>query len=186
MHSQPYILTVPHPADHIAAIALGSNLGDSQSILDGALRSLQAIPSIHVNAISHYYKTAAVGPPQPDYLNACALLTTTVSSRSLLRILLDIEASFGRERRERWGPRTLDLDLLLYDDVVLVEPGLIIPHPHMAERAFVLVPLRDIAPDWIHPTSKRAIAHLAETVDCSGVFEVAQTSVCICGSDPVL
>lgn len=140
---------------------------------------------IHVDAVSHYYQTAAVGPPQPDYLNACALLTTPLSPRTLLHTLLDTEASFGRERRERWGPRTLDLDLLLFDDEIVVEPGLIVPHPHMAERAFVLVPLRDIAPNWIHPTTKRAIAHLAETVDCSGVIEVAHTDVCICGSDPV-
>jgi len=152
-----------------AAIALGSNLGDSCAILDGALTALQTSPLIQVEAQSRYYRTAAVGPPQPDYVNACAVLSTTLSPRLLLHTLLDIEAQFGRERRERWGPRTLDLDLLLFEDWIIEETGLTVPHPHLAERAFVLVPLNDIAADWIHPICEQAIAQIISNIDCSGV-----------------
>ncbi|MEM7771444.1 MAG: 2-amino-4-hydroxy-6-hydroxymethyldihydropteridine diphosphokinase [Cyanobacteria bacterium P01_A01_bin.37] len=158
---------------HQAAIALGSNLGHSQAILDGALQALRETPHVCLDAYSRYYRTAAVGPPQPDYLNACAVMRTDLSPRALLHTLLDIETLFGRERRERWGPRTLDLDLLLFDNCVVAEPGLTIPHPRMGERAFVLVPLCDVASDWIHPTSQRAIARLIERVDCSGVTPVS-------------
>jgi 2-amino-4-hydroxy-6-hydroxymethyldihydropteridine diphosphokinase len=90
----------------------------------------------------------------------------------LLSHLLAIEAQFGRVRRERWGPRLLDIDLLLFDDQILQQPGLEIPHPRMAERAFVLVPLNDIAPDWVEPCSGQTIAALVQQVDCSGVHKM--------------
>ena len=151
------------------AIALGSNLGDSLSTLEGALTVLAQTPGIAVTARSHWYLTKAVGPPQPDYLNGCALLNVTLTPQALLEILLQTEASFGRIRRERWGARTLDLDLLLFDDVILNIPTLQIPHPRMAERAFVLVPLAEIAPDWVEPISGKAIARLVQTVNCSEV-----------------
>lgn len=156
---------------HRAAIALGSNVGDSYAILKAALQTLDATPGIKVEAASLIYQTVAVGPPQPDILNACALLTTTLSPRTLLDTLLQTEAKFGRVRRERWGPRSLDLDLLLFDAVILKEPGLQIPHPGLAERAFVLVPLNDIAPDWVEPVSGQTIAVLLQQVDCSGIKE---------------
>jgi 2-amino-4-hydroxy-6-hydroxymethyldihydropteridine diphosphokinase len=114
-----------------------------------------------------------VGPPQPDYLNGCALLQVELSPPELLRVLLQTEAKFGRQRRRRWGPRTLDLDLLLFDDWVMQTPDLTIPHPRMAERAFVLVPLAEIAPDWVEPVSGRAIAELLQAVDCSGVKQLS-------------
>jgi 2-amino-4-hydroxy-6-hydroxymethyldihydropteridine diphosphokinase len=152
-----------------AAIALGSNLGNSQSTLEAAVQMLATTPEISVERRSHWYQTKAVGPPQPDYLNGCALLQVTLSPQALLQSLLEIEANFGRVRRERWGPRTLDLDLLLFDDLILDLPRLQIPHPRMAERAFVLVPLAEIAPDWQDPTSGQTIATLLQTVDCSGV-----------------
>lgn len=154
---------------HKAAIALGSNVGDSYAILKSALQLLDQIPGIKVQAASPIYQTVAIGPPQPDILNACALLSTSLTPRSLLNALLQTEAQFGRVRRERWGPRSLDLDLLLFDDVILKEPGLQIPHPGLAQRAFVLVPLADIAPDWTEPISGQAITTLLQQVDCSGV-----------------
>ena len=151
------------------AIALGSNLGDSLTILEAALKALAHTPGVALEARSQWYQTKAVGPPQPDYLNGCALLTVTLSPQALLEALLRIEANFGRIRRERWSARTLDLDLLLFDAVILNTPSLQIPHPHMTERAFVLVPLAEIAPHWIEPISGKTIAQLVQTVDCSEV-----------------
>lgn len=154
------------------AIALGSNLGDSRAILEAALESLAATPVIILQARSSWYQTKAVGPPQPDYINGCALLQVKTSPQLLLETLLGIEAQFGRVRRERWGPRSLDLDLLLYDDLILDTPTLVLPHPRMQERAFVLVPLAEIAPDWVEPVSGIAIAELVQAVDCSGVSRI--------------
>ncbi|HEY9761549.1 MAG TPA: 2-amino-4-hydroxy-6-hydroxymethyldihydropteridine diphosphokinase [Trichocoleus sp.] len=151
------------------AIALGSNLGDSRRILQDALAALDAKDNIEVITHSQLYETAPVGPPQPDYLNCCALIQTCLSPEALLRELLQVEACFGRVRRERWGPRLLDLDLILFDDLVVTTPTLQIPHPRMPERAFVLVPLAEIAPNWIDPISHKTIAQLVEGVDCSGV-----------------
>jgi 2-amino-4-hydroxy-6-hydroxymethyldihydropteridine diphosphokinase len=151
------------------AIALGSNLGDSRRILQSALTTLDTRPGIRVLQRSRFYHTAPVGPPQPDYLNACAILETHLSPHALLQGLLQVERQFGRERRQRWGPRRLDLDLLLYGDCIIDTPDLIVPHPRMTERAFVLVPLAELAPHWVHPVTKRAIADLVNQVDCSGV-----------------
>jgi 2-amino-4-hydroxy-6-hydroxymethyldihydropteridine diphosphokinase len=152
-----------------SAIALGSNLGDSLTILKDALEILAESPSITLKKYSSWYQTAPVGPPQPDYLNGCALLEVHLTPQDLLETLLGIEAKFGRVRKERNGPRTLDLDLLLFDDLILDTPNLQVPHPRMRERAFVLVPLAEIAPDWVEPVSGKAIAQLVQTVDCSGV-----------------
>lgn len=154
------------------AIALGSNVGDSHAILDNALKVIAHTPDIVLNAQSHYYQTVAIGPPQPDILNACALLSTRLAPHTLMRTLLDIERQFGRVRQLRWGPRSLDLDLLLFDDLILESPDLQIPHPRMHERAFVLVPLAEIAADWVEPISGKAIAELVQTVDCSGVRKI--------------
>lgn len=157
---------------HRAAIALGSNLGDSDQILKSALETLDRLPSIRVEAVSKTYQTVAVGPPQPDYLNVCAILSTDLEPQALLDTLLEVEAQFGRVRWERWGARLLDLDLLLFDDLVIEQSGLQIPHPRMVERAFVLVPLADIAADWVEPISGKAIAYLLQQVDCSGVQKI--------------
>lgn len=134
-----------------AAIALGSNLGNSQKILLEAIEAVDGAAHTSVIARSHFYQTAAVGPPQPDYINACITVETQLSSQQLLRYLLAIEKQFGRVRKERWGPRSLDLDLLLYSSHITDLPGLTIPHPRLHERRFVLVPLADIAPTWQHP-----------------------------------
>ncbi|MTJ06199.1 MULTISPECIES: 2-amino-4-hydroxy-6-hydroxymethyldihydropteridine diphosphokinase [unclassified Anabaena] len=153
----------------IAAIALGSNIGNSQAILEASLAALAQTSGITIKAKSRWYRTKAVGPTQPDYLNGCAVLCVQMSAIALLENLLAIEQQFGRVRQERWGPRTLDLDLLLYDDLILNQPNLQIPHPQMAQRAFVLVPLVEIAPDWIDPLSQRAIQDLVQDVDTCDV-----------------
>jgi 2-amino-4-hydroxy-6-hydroxymethyldihydropteridine diphosphokinase len=151
------------------AIALGSNLGDSQAILEASLQCLAQCEGILLKAVSHGYQTDPVGPPQPDYLNACALLAVALSPEQLLQKLLAIEQRWGRVRQEKHGPRTLDLDLIFYGDRLVDQPHLQIPHPRFAQRAFVLVPLAEIAPDWIDPRSQKAIAELVKAIDCSGV-----------------
>ena len=160
--------------DRLSAIALGSNLGNSLETLESAVATIASTSGILVKGRSHWYQTKAISPsPQPDYLTGCVILQTTHSPIVLLNTLLEIEQQFGRVRRERNDPRTLDLDLLLFDDIVLNEPELQIPHPRMVERAFVLVPLAEIAPDWIEPISGKAIAELAQAVDCSGVQKLS-------------
>ena len=160
--------------DRLSAIALGSNLGNSLETLESAVATIASTSGILVKGRSHWYQTKAISSsPQPDYLNGCVILQTTHSPIVLLNTLLEIEQQFGRVRRERNDPRTLDLDLLLFDDIVLNEPELQIPHPRMVERAFVLVPLAEIAPDWIEPISGKAIAELAQAVDYSGVQKLS-------------
>ncbi|MDX2100127.1 MAG: 2-amino-4-hydroxy-6-hydroxymethyldihydropteridine diphosphokinase [Leptolyngbyaceae cyanobacterium bins.59] len=161
-----------HPNDMKSAIALGSNLGDSRAALKGALEQLGQTAGITVTQYSRWYQTPPVGPPQPDYLNGCALLQVTLSPRQLLETLLQVEVRFGRVRRERNGPRTLDLDLLLFEDLVLDTPFLQIPHPRMNDRAFVLIPLAEIAPDWVEPVTGKTIAALAQRVDGTGINPV--------------
>lgn len=161
-----------HSVSKRSAIALGSNMGDPQEILEASLETLAQTPGIILEAKSSWYTTKAIGPPQPDYLNGCAILKVQLFPQALLETLLTIEQKFGRVRQERWGPRTLDLDLLLYDDIIVDQPNLQIPHPRMSERAFVLVPLAEIAPDWIEPVSQRVIQDLLQDVDTSDVHLV--------------
>lgn len=153
------------------AIALGSNQGNSPDILESSLRTLDLIPGIALQQTSNWYQTKPVGTPQPqpDYLNGCALLSVEQTPADLLAVLQAIEIQFGRVGKGTLQARTLDLDLLLYGDLVLNTPDLIIPHPRMTERAFVLVPLAEIAPDWIEPVSEIKIAKLLRNVDTSGV-----------------
>ncbi len=154
------------------AIALGSNLGDSLTILKNAIQTLSKIPDITLNTYSSWYQTQPIGPQQPDYLNGCALLKVDLSPHKLLEVVLDVEKQFKRVRLEHWGQRSLDIDIILYNDLILDTPNLQIPHPRMRERAFVLVPLAEIAPDWIEPVSGKAIAQLLEGVECSGVYKL--------------
>jgi 2-amino-4-hydroxy-6-hydroxymethyldihydropteridine diphosphokinase len=153
----------------LAAIALGSNLGDSLAFVEAAVQTLSRDSDIILVSQSHWYQTVAIGPVQPNYVNGCVVVKTVRSPQSLLQLLLKIEQQFGRERTERWGPRTLDLDLLLYDAVVLQTPSLTLPHPRMTERAFVLVPLAELLPQWVDPLSGLTILQLCDRVDCSGV-----------------
>ncbi|GAB4536861.1 MAG: hypothetical protein Tsb0014_25010 [Pleurocapsa sp.] len=153
------------------AIALGSNLGNSLQTLENSLRVLNQTPGINLEATSSWYLTKPVGTtlPQPDYLNGCAVLDVEQTPEELLTILQATELQFGRVRTEKWAARTLDLDLLLYDDLILNTPNLTIPHTRMVERAFVLIPLAEIASNWLEPVSGIAIAQLAKRVDASGV-----------------
>ncbi|MCW5314871.1 2-amino-4-hydroxy-6-hydroxymethyldihydropteridine diphosphokinase [Nostoc sp. KVJ3] len=162
-------LEYPDTKPRRSAVALGGNIGDSQTILETAIKTLAQTPGILLEAKSSWYQTKAVGPEQPDYLNGCVTLQVEMLPQQLLEILLGIEQQFGRVRQERWGPRTLDLDLLLYDDLIVNTPNLQIPHPRMRDRAFVLVPLAEIAPDWIEPVSGCVIKELLKEVNCSDV-----------------
>ena len=149
------------PSPERAAIALGANLGDCRATLEAALAALDASPGVRLLARSRWYRSAPVGPPQPDYVNGCALLAVTLEPDALLERLLATERRFGRVRGERWGPRCLDLDLLLMGDRRLSTRRLTLPHPQLRERAFVLVPLAEIAPAWIDPVTGRNVAELA-------------------------
>ena len=155
----------------IALVGLGGNLGDAAATLRQAFQELDALPSTRLLRGSRLYRSRAWGrTDQPDFINAVAMLETTLGARELLDAMLGIEHGAGRERHadERWGPRTLDLDLLLYGDAVMDEPGLHVPHPHLHERAFALVPLVEIAPDAMIPGIGAARAALA-AMEPSGI-----------------
>jgi 2-amino-4-hydroxy-6-hydroxymethyldihydropteridine diphosphokinase len=133
-----------------AYLALGSNLGDRVAHLQQAVDGLAGTPGIEVVAVSRVYETTPVGgPPQGDYLNAVAALETALSPRELLAVAQRLEAAAGRVRAERWGPRSLDVDLLIVGDAHVSEPDLVVPHPRLRERRFVLVPLADVAPELV-------------------------------------
>ncbi|ABB58302.1 2-amino-4-hydroxy-6-hydroxymethyldihydropteridine diphosphokinase [Synechococcus elongatus] len=151
------------------AVALGSNLGNRVKHLQQAIAQLAALSSIRRLQVSPVYQTPPVGPPQPDYYNACAIAETCLAPHDLLQQLQAIEAAAGRERLQHWGPRTLDLDLLLYGDRQIQTPDLTVPHPYLTQRAFVLIPLAAIAPDWVEPVTGEAIATLAQRLDSTGI-----------------
>jgi len=134
-----------------AIIGLGSNLGSREALLRAAIRSLDTHPGIEVAAQSKLYRSPAMlpdgGGPQPDHLNAAVRLEVALSPRALLTVLHRVEQRFGRERRERWGPRTLDLDLLHWSEGEIEEEGLTVPHPGLEARPFALAPLVDVAPE---------------------------------------
>ncbi len=153
-----------------AYVGLGSNLGDRAALLGAALERLRSLGTLA--AVSALYETEPWGKvDQPAFLNAACVLETALEPEALLAELQRIERELGRDRarEERWGPRLIDLDLLLFDERVLREAGLVIPHPGLHERAFALVALAEIAPAARHPVLRRSMAELAERVGGEGV-----------------
>jgi 2-amino-4-hydroxy-6-hydroxymethyldihydropteridine diphosphokinase len=150
----------------LAFVALGSNLGDRRGTLEGAVAALAGTYGVAVRKVSSFHETEPVGGPagQGLFLNAAAVLETTLDPFGLLRVLREIEERFGRTRTVHWGERTLDLDLLLFDDRIIDTPELTIPHPRLTERRFVLEPLAEVAPDAVDPITKRTIVDLLANV----------------------
>ena len=152
----------------LAAVGFGGNLDRPEVAFAGALAALMADPAVELRSVSSLWRSAPWGPvSQPEFLNGVALLETTHRPRALLRALLALEERAGRVREQRWGPRTLDLDLLFHGDETCSEEGLWIPHPRMEERSFVLEPLTEVAPSWRHPYSGRTVTEARDRLRAS-------------------
>jgi 2-amino-4-hydroxy-6-hydroxymethyldihydropteridine diphosphokinase len=153
---------------HTLYLALGTNLGDRMDNLRAAIRALP--PTIHVTALSSVYETPPWGyADQPAFLNMALAGETESGPSDLISFLKNLESELGREKTFRNGPRLIDMDILFFDDLRMDEPGLVIPHPRLHERAFVLVPLNDIAPGLFHPELGRSMRDLLKEVDTKGV-----------------
>lgn len=151
-----------------AALGLGSNLGDRGSHLERALEVFRSTPQVEVVGVSPFVESDPVGgPEQPDYLNAVVVIDTTLSPESLLALAQRCEREAQRERAERWGPRTLDVDVLAYGDVSRDAPELTLPHPRATDRAFVLLPWAKVDPHFV--VAGRSVAQWAADIDTSGV-----------------
>lgn len=160
--------------DRTCFIAMGGNLGDVRTAFIRAREILNELAQSHVTDSSLLYRTAPIGPAdQPDYLNAVIRVQSSLLPPSLLETLQDIEQHLGRRRRERWGPRTLDLDIIACDDLIMDTPALTIPHAKMHERMFVLRPLCDIAPDWHHPRLGKSAKALMDVLLARGEAPLA-------------
>ncbi|MFP4481803.1 MAG: 2-amino-4-hydroxy-6-hydroxymethyldihydropteridine diphosphokinase [Thermovirgaceae bacterium] len=157
-----------------AAISLGSNLGDRLGIMRQAVILLKE-HCLYLKASSDVFETPPWGEKnQPRFLNACILVETDKTPQKLLELLLNTEKDLGRTRRYTWGPREIDLDLIFFDDLVMEEKDLTIPHPHMHRRAFVLLPLEQVAPDWRHPVLGKSVRKLAGSVDGDSVIRITR------------
>jgi len=162
------IVKYNHAMTHTVYIALGSNLGDRPANLHAALVALA--PEVTVLAESRVYETPPWGyEDQPAFLNMAVRAETDLKPEALLAYLKQIEAQLGREKNIRWGPRLIDLDILFYDDLVIETPPLVVPHPRLHERGFVLVPLTDVAPEFVHPVFGKRVRELLEGIDVSGI-----------------
>lgn len=149
-------------------LSLGGNLGEPAKSMGAALRMLDADADTRVTGVSSLYRTPPWGKlDQPDFLNAAAAISTGLAPRALLDLCLDAERKLKRVREERWGPRLIDIDILVFGDRIIHETGLEVPHPRMLERAFVLAPLAEIAPDLV--VSGRSITDRLVAVDTSGI-----------------
>jgi 2-amino-4-hydroxy-6-hydroxymethyldihydropteridine diphosphokinase len=158
-------------------LALGSNLGDRLANLQRGVDLLSGGPGLENMAVSPVYETAPVGgPEQPDYLNAVLVAVTPLSARAVLGRALATEQALHRVRGARWGPRTLDVDLIVYDDVVSADPVLTLPHPRAHERAFVLVPWHDVDPQAVIP-GKGRVADLLAATDTAGIRPLRQARI---------
>ena len=156
---------------YTAYIGFGSNIGDRLQHIQNALHALSKAEGITLQEISSIYKTDPVGyEAQAEFLNGVAAIQTTLSPLSLLHTLKDIETAVGRQPRIRWGPREIDLDLLIYGDLCLKTEKLVVPHPEMHLRHFVLVPFAEIAPDLVHPVLQESIQTLLEYLEDAIIF----------------
>ncbi len=157
---------------HTAYIGLGSNVGDRRRAIESAAAALREEPGILDVQLSSLHETEPVGGPagQGRFLNAAARVRTTLEPAGLLARMLAIETALGRQRGPKWGPRTIDLDLLLYDDRIIDEPGLTVPHPRMHERWFVLAPLSEIAREAVHPRLGKTVGALLDGADLDPRF----------------
>jgi GTP cyclohydrolase-4 len=153
-------------------LGLGSNIGNRTANLRMALRALTRMS--RVLAVSSLYETSPEGPPQPAFYNAACRIETGLEPRALLRFLQGIEHEIGRRPGPRWGPRPIDLDILLYEDLVLEEETLVIPHPRLPERAFALAPMAEIAPDVRVPASAQSLRELAAQAGVDGVKRIVE------------
>ncbi len=157
----------------IAVLGLGGNIGDPRRQMAAAIENLAAVPAISITAVSALYETPPWGKTdQPAFLNAAVLIATGLPARALLEAILLVEQQLGRHRNERWGPRSLDIDILLFGDESINEPGLHIPHPRLHERAFALAPLADVRPDARFGGS--SAAEWLARADRSGVKRIAE------------
>jgi 2-amino-4-hydroxy-6-hydroxymethyldihydropteridine diphosphokinase len=153
-----------------AYLGLGSNMGDKQKYITDAIDMLKSTFGVKLNAASSLYETKPAGyTDQDDFLNCAVEILTTLNPIELLDVCMRIENTLERRRIIKWGPRTVDLDILFYGDLLMDSEKLSIPHPLLHERGFVLAPLMDIAPDKIHPALKISIRELHKNADCSGV-----------------
>jgi 2-amino-4-hydroxy-6-hydroxymethyldihydropteridine diphosphokinase len=144
-------------------LSLGGNLGNTREIFEGAYPLIEKKIG-KISVYSSIYQTEAWGPiPQADFLNQVLLISTKLSAQACLTEILAIEKEFGRERKERWGPRTLDLDILYYSDVTIAEEDLTVPHPRIAERKFILTPLAEIAPEFQDPALFKTMVELLDS-----------------------
>lgn len=161
---------VPTVAD--VGIALGSNLGDSRALILNAIQLLAKYKAVDLKSVSRIYRTRAWGlTDQPDFLNACLTVDTNLEAPSLLNVCQQIEQRLGRKRDVKWGPRTIDIDILWYDGLVLETERLTIPHPQMLKRGFVLVPLSEIVPNRIfagQTVKERSARYSAEDIRTAG------------------
>lgn len=149
-------------------LSLGSNIGDRKKFLLNAINSMKT--KVDITAVSSFYLTEPWGNEnQNSFINICVKGDTQLPAEELLRFIKSIESTLGRTAGEKWGPREIDIDILFYGRETISSGGLEVPHPHLAERAFVLVPLSEIAPDFVHPSLKKSVGELVELIDKTGV-----------------
>jgi 2-amino-4-hydroxy-6-hydroxymethyldihydropteridine diphosphokinase len=162
------VAAITERAPVIAYLGLGANLGDPPRQLWEALERLNQADEVEVTRVSAFYRNPPLGPQnQPWYVNAVARVRTRLGPEELLQLLQQIETALGRVRGERWGPRLIDLDLLLYNGEVIFTPDLVVPHPEMQHRGFVLAPLAEIAPRAWHPVLNKSAAELLAELDAA-------------------